>query len=113
MTTPVEALLEKLEAEVAVWKARSLTLRRMIIEKDREVTAVRKSLEVADRAVTLWRQIAKNALDATGFVVQWCPECLSVRNAPLAERVDGHNILGKLCPSCLAKADNPWEAPSK
>jgi hypothetical protein len=113
MTTPVEELLEKLEAEVTVWKARSLTLRRMIVAKDQECSAALRTLEVVKRDMTLWRQIAKNTLDATGHIVQWCPECLAVRNAPMAERVDGHNTLGKLCPKCLATVDNPWETPSK
>ena len=95
--------------ELEVWKARSLTLRRIVLEKDRELTAVRKCLEVAERSVVLWRQIAKNVLDATGLVVQWCPECLAVRLSADAERVDGCSVLGKLCPTCLARSNNPWE----
>jgi hypothetical protein len=95
--------------ELEVWKARSLTLQRLVTRKNDEGLAYVRLLDVTKQDALLWKHIAKLLLDETGATVHWCPECLRVKVAPPSETVEGHSVLGKLCPTCLAKAVNPWE----
>ena len=94
--------------DLEVWKARSITLRRLVKRKTDECLAHAGLLGVAKEDCLLWQNVAKLLLNDTGATVYWCPGCLRVQLATSAKTVDGDSVLAKLCPDCLARSDNPW-----